>query len=168
MRPPATVTDPAPSRASSRRRSRRGSQFVEAGLALVPFCAVLFLVVDTAWGLWVKATLQHAVREGVRYGITGRTAGDAGQIASIKAVVQNQAMGLLSGDRASTLFVRFYDPATLAATGSNSAGNVLEVAVEGYPVTPLAPLLRSASVFSLTVRAADIIEPSPGGVAPAL
>jgi Flp pilus assembly protein TadG len=147
-------------------RSESGSQLVEAGLGLVAFCALIFLVIDTGWGVFVKATLQHAVAEGVRYGITGQTSGGLGQTASIEAVVQLHAMGLLNGSQAGTIAVRFYDPNTLAPTASNAGGNMLEVSVEGYQFTPLAPLLRSSSPISITARATDIIEPSPNGVAP--
>jgi Flp pilus assembly protein TadG len=149
-----------------RRRSERGSQLVEAGLALTVFCAMLFLVIDAGWTLFVKSTLQHAVAEGVRYGVTGRTAGGQGQVASIKAVVLSQAMGLLDSQQR-TLAVRFYDPDTLGQTAQNLSGNLVEVAVESYQLAPLAPLLRSSTPIPLTVRATDIIEPSPGGVAPA-
>jgi Flp pilus assembly protein TadG len=146
--------------------SESGSQLVEAGLGLTVFCALLFLVVDTGWGVFVKATLQHAVAEGVRYGVTGKTSGALGQTASIVAVVQLQAMGLLNGSQASTIAVTFYDPNTLAQTSSNAGGNILKVSVEGYQFTPLAPLLRSAAPISITASATDIIESSPGGVAP--
>jgi len=148
--------------------SELGSEFVEAGLSLLGFCALLFLVLDAGWGLFVKVTLQHAAAEGVRYGVTGRTAPGLGQTASIRTVVQSQAMGLLDSTQAGSIAIRFYDPVTLAPTASNAGGNLLEVSVENYQFTPLAPLLRSSAPISITVRASDIIEPSPGGVAPAI
>jgi Flp pilus assembly protein TadG len=149
-------------------RSELGSEFVEAGLALTVFCALLFLVIDTGWGLFVKVTLQHAAAEGVRYGVTGKTSGAQGQTASIRAVVQSQAMGLLNGSQSNTIAIRFYDPNTLAQTASNAGGNLLEVSIEGYQFTPFAPLLRSSAPVSITVRAADIVEPCLGGVPPAI
>jgi Flp pilus assembly protein TadG len=148
-------------------KRQRGSQLVEAGLAMLPLFAMVFLVIDISWGIWVKATLQHAVREAVRYAVTGQTQTGSGQTASIKAVAQTQAMGLLSGSQATTLHVRFYDSTSLAETSSNIGGNVVEVAVENFSMSPLAALLRSNDPYWLTVRAADIIEPSPGGIAPA-
>jgi Flp pilus assembly protein TadG len=148
------------------RRSESGSQLVEVGLGVTAFCALIFLVVDTGWGLFVKATLQHAVSEGVRYGITGQTSGQRGQSASIRAVVQANAMGLLDGAQSSTIYVRFFRPGNLAETTSNAGGNVLEVSVENYQFTPLAPLLRASAPVSITARATDIIQPSPGGIAP--
>ena len=143
------------------RRGRRGSQFVEAGLALLPFCALLLLVVDTGWGLFVKSTLQHAVREGVRFGITGRITDGVGHVSSIRSVVKNQAMGLLNGAQGAAIAVRFYDSGTLAVTGSSAGGNLLEVSVENYSFNPLGPLLRSNHAISITVRDADLMEPSP-------
>jgi Flp pilus assembly protein TadG len=149
-------------------RNQRGSQFVEAGLALVVFFALVFLALDAGWGLFVKVTLQHAVAAGVRYGVTGQTSEGLGHVASMRAVVQSHAMGLLNGSRAATVQIRFYDPATLAPTARNLGGNILEISVENYPITPLAPLLRSGVPIGVTVRAADLIEPSPGGVPPEL
>ena len=148
------------------RRRERGSQFVEAGLALLPFCALLLLVADVGWAVWVKATLQHAVREGARYGVTGQTADGLGQMASIRNVVKNHAMGLLNGDQAPTIAVRYYEPGSTSPTSSNAAGNVIEVSVEGYSLAPLAPLLRSSAAIAVTVRAADVLEQTKGGSPP--
>ena len=145
--------------------SRRGSQMVEAALAMIAFFGLMYLAIDTGWGLFVKATLQHAVAEGVRYAITGQTSGGNGQIASIESVVQTQAMGLLDS-QLGTLSVQFYNPVTLAQTNSNLSGNVVEVSIQNYQLTPLAPLLYSNAPISITVQATDILEPSPGGVPP--
>ena len=150
------------------KHGERGSQLVEAGLGLVIFCALLFLLIDVAWSLFVKVTLQHAVAEGVRYAITGQTASGAGQLASIKSCVQLNALGLLNGAQSAKVAVRFYDPKTLLPSAWNAGGNVVEVSVEDYQVTPLAPLLRSGAAVSVTVRAADILEPTPGGIPPPL
>jgi hypothetical protein len=141
---------------------------VEAALALIVFFALLFLVLDAGWTLFVKATLQHAVAEGVRYGVTSQTSGGMGQVASIKGIVQWHALGLLSGDQSGKIAVRFVDAGTLVETGNNIGGNVVEVSVENYQITPLAPLLRSSTPISVTVRAADLLEPSPGGIPPSL
>lgn len=145
---------------------RRGSQVVEAGLMMLPFLALGFMTMDAGWGIFVKATLQHAVREGVRYGVTGQVSGNNGQAASIEAVVVSQAMGLLSGGQTGTLSVQYLNPATLAPTSSNVGGNIVQVSVTNYMVTPLAPLLRSGAAIPVTVTGADVIEGSPGGIPP--
>jgi Flp pilus assembly protein TadG len=148
------------------RNPRRGSQLVEAGLMLIPFFAMAFMTIDTAWAIFVKATLQHAVREGVRYGVTGQVSGSLGQIASIEAVVQSNSLGLLTGAQSGALSVQFLDPGTLTTTSSNQGGNLVQVSVTNYQITPLAPLLRAATAVPLTVTSVDMIEGSPGGVAP--
>ncbi len=133
---------------------------------MLPFLALGFMTLDSAWAVLVRATLQHAVREGVRYGVTGQTSGNNGQIASIKAVAVSQAMGLLSGSQADTLSVTFLNPGTLTATTSNNGGNIVQVSVTGYQVAPLAPLLRPATALTVSVTAADVIEGSPDGIPP--
>jgi Flp pilus assembly protein TadG len=141
---------------------------VEAGLVLLPFFGLAFLAMDGAWAVFIKATLQHAVREGVRYAVTGQTQSGIGQIDSIKAVVKDSALGLLDTSQAGKLFVRFLNPSTLAATNSNDAGNLVEVSVEDFEITPMAPLFHSAAPVHVTVRSADRLESFPGGVPPAL
>lgn len=149
-----------------RKNRRRGSQLVEAGLMLIPFFAMAFMTIDTAWAIFVKATLQHAVREGVRYGVTGQVSNGNGHIESIKKVVQSNSLGLLKGSQSSTLSVQFLDPGTLTTTSNNQGGNLVQVSVTNYQITPLAPLLRAATAVPVTVTSVDMIEGSPGGVAP--
>ena len=148
------------------RSGRRGSQAVEFGLMMIPFLALVFMTLDGAWALLIKATLQHAVQEGVRYGITGQVSGNLGQIASIKSVVQSKSMKLLTGSQSGTLSVQFLNGTTLLPTASNVGGNLVKVSVTGYKISPLAPLLRSATPISVTITAADKIEGSPGGIPP--
>jgi Flp pilus assembly protein TadG len=125
---------------------------------LIPFLAMAFMAMDTAWALFVKATLEHAVHEGVRYGVTGQVSGNLSSAASIEAVVQQQSMGLLSGSQSGALSVQFLDPATLATTSSNQSGNLVQVSITNYQIAPLAPLLRSATAIPVNVSALDIIE----------
>ena len=148
-----------------RNNRRRGSQFVEAGLMMLPFLALVFMTMDAGWAVFVKATLQHAVREGVRYGVTGLVAPNDGQAASIEAITIRQAMGLLDSQQ-ETLHVQYLDPVTFAPS-SNAGGNIVQVSVTNYMITPLAPLLRSGNAIPVNVTAADVIEGSPNGVPPA-
>ncbi|MFN7997533.1 MAG: TadE/TadG family type IV pilus assembly protein [Bryobacteraceae bacterium] len=153
-------------------RSReRGATVVEMGLTLLPLCGFVFLILDMAWAFFAKATLQNAVREGVRYAITGQTMTGKGQDASIKTVVQQNAMGLLSGSSgASLISIQYYLPDTLqpvSGLNSNQGGNVVQVAVTGYSLPPLGPILRNPAALSLGAQAWDRMEGSPGGVAPA-
>jgi Flp pilus assembly protein TadG len=146
-----------------RKRRERGSQFVEAGLMLVPFLALAFLALDAGWAVFIKATLQHAVREGTRYAVTGQTQNGLGQSASIQAVVKQYALGLLDGGQANTLTINCWNPAKAKpspadATQCGVGGNVVEVSVQSYQISPLASLLRPANPVPVTVSAADIVE----------
>jgi Flp pilus assembly protein TadG len=143
-----------------RRNGQRGSQLVEAGFMLVPFLALAFLVLDEGWAIFVKATLQTAVREGTRYAVTGQSAG------SIQTVVQQYALGLLSGSQESTLVINCWNPVNAQPNPADTTqcgvgGNIVEVSVEGYQISPLAPLLRSSIPVAVTVSAADLIEGTP-------
>jgi Flp pilus assembly protein TadG len=149
----------------------RGSQTIELALVLLPLCAIVFLILDIAWAFYVKSTLQNAVREGVRYAVTSQTMTGLGQDASIKSVVQQNAMGLLSGTtNAALITIQYYLPNTLAPVSglnSNQGGNIVEVYVQSYSLPPLGPILRNPTPLSLGAQAYDRMEGSPGGVPPA-
>jgi len=61
----------------------------------------MFVLADSAWAIFVKSTLEYAVRAGVRQGITitgtQATAANSNQTAMVKSIVQQNALGLLSG-----------------------------------------------------------------------
>lgn len=84
-------------RPSSRRRRQRGSQILEYTLVLLPALGFLFLILDVAWAVYSRSTLQYAVAQGVRYAVTSQTIGTMGQRASIQTVVQLNAFGRLNG-----------------------------------------------------------------------
>ena len=175
------ISRPEQPRLSPRVRPR-GSTLVECTFILLIFLGLLFLLMDLGWSLFVKATLQHAVRSGLRYAITNQQQTETdpntgqqvtlGQVDSIKQVVQRQSMGLLSdGDLGAYVHVDFYQPnggAPTAVTGigSNNGGNVVIVSIQGFPITPMAPLLRSTKSVPVTVQAGDLLEPQPSGPPP--
>ena len=144
---------------------------MELSLVLLPLCALVFLILDMAWAFYVKATLQNAVREGVRYAVTSQTITGLGQDASIKTIVQQNAMGLLSGSAGAALInIQYYLPNTLAPVSglnSNQGGNIVEVYVQGYSLSPLGPILRNRAALSLGAQSFDRMEGSPGGIPPA-
>lgn len=141
---------------------------VEMSLALVPFMACVLLVMDVALAIFCKASLQYAVREGVRYAVTGQTLTGKGQDFSIQSVVQQNAMGFLAGSAGiAKIAIRYYTPDTLTATASNAGGNIVEISVEGFGWNPLTSLLHSGDPITMTVRSSDRMESSPNGVPPA-
>lgn len=169
-----------------RRNRQRGVELIEFTLVLLPLLGFIFLVMDLGWAVFKRATLQYAVREGCRYAVTNQVQnltdvnGNAyGAIDSIKWVVQQRAEGLLghaATDPGYALIqVRYYNPdsslttaltlATSCATNTgqppNWSGNLVEVSVEGFSASPLAPLLRSAKPLIFTARSSDRMEGNP-------
>jgi len=157
---------------------------IEATFCLMAFVAIIFLIMDLSWAVFAKLTLQNAVRAGVRYAVTSQTSGSLGQVASIRKVVEQQAMGFLTDAQASSLVnVCFYSvtppsPSSLgcgtsALAGStgpaNTGGNLVIVSITSYPVSPFAPLYRNATPVTLSVQSGDLIESSgSSGVPPTL
>jgi Flp pilus assembly protein TadG len=140
---------------------------VELPLVLIPLVALWVAIIDFSLGIFLKATFQHAAREGVRYAVTSRTEPGLGHDASIKAAVQRNAMGFLSGEEgAGRIHIRYFVPGALTETQSNAGGNIVEVSVEGYTWNWIAPVLRSATPLSITARSSDRMEATPGGGTP--
>src|SRR5437899_1976358 len=129
-------------RRGSRRSRRKGAEIVEASLIIVPLFGLIFLSLDLSMVIFVRSTLQHAVREGVRYAITGANSPGPCHDDSIKTIVKNNALGLLNSTTASAaIHVHFQNPVTGAVT-NNDRGNIVQVSVEGYQFLPLAPYQR--------------------------
>lgn len=148
------------------RVQRRGAGIVELALILFPLMALFCAIVDISLAIFVRNTLQHAVREGVRYAVTSRVRTGMGHDDSIKAAVKDAAAGLLTGTQASTIHVRYYVPGTLVETPSNLGGNIVEVSVENYTWSWRFPFLGSFSPLNFEVRSSDRMEPSPAGTPP--
>ena len=152
---------------------------LEGGLVFVPFFALMFGIVDYGMAIFLRNTFQHATREGARYAVTFQTMSGMGQDASIKAVVQDAAMGFLNGTTGANMIkIKYYKttcppaPTTCVLLGedttptANQPGSVVEISIEGYTWGVVAPLLRSANPIPLTARSSDRMESLPGGVAP--
>jgi Flp pilus assembly protein TadG len=150
------------------RNREKGSELVEFGLTIVPMLGFIFLIVDLSWMIFAQVTLQSAVRDGVRYAITSQTQAGTGQDASIKAVVQASSMGFLAGANGlAKIYIHYYNPITLASTSSNAGGNIVEVGITGFAVSPFGPVLRSGTPITITANASDRMESSPPGGPPA-
>jgi len=151
--------------------SEGGSTTVEFALVLIPLLAFVFLLMDTSWLIFARATLQHAAREGVRFGVTGQIVAPATCLGdSIRQVVITNAFGFVPSSKAASMVtITYYNPSTLAVetgSGSTAGGNVLQVAITGLNIASLAPVWRSASPISLGAAAADVLESPPNGILP--
>ena len=145
----------------SKRNSRKGAQIVEASLIATALFGLTFLLLDVSMAIFLKSTFQHAVREGVRLGVTGYTNGGTCQDDTIKAAVKKNAIGFLSSASASSkIHVHFMSPVDGSVT-DNAPGNIIAVTVEGYQYRPLALFQRSGAPL-ISARAYDVMEPYPG------
>jgi Flp pilus assembly protein TadG len=165
-----------------KRSSRRGNTILELALILTPMFALLLAIVELSLPIFKKSTFQAAVREGVRYGITYQTTYNGtiygSQTAAIKAVVQTNAMGFLAGTTGSNqIYVKYYLPVSpftdvTNGTTPNADGNILEVSVQGYTHSWIAPIAWvygpthfqvTGTPLSIAASSADRLESLPVG-----
>jgi hypothetical protein len=136
-----------------RTRNQRGNALVEGAVVIVPFLAMFFGLMDFSMAVFLKNTMQFAVRQGVRYAITSQVQdngnwekynsdndyegnnGNHGHDGSVKNVVIRNAFGYFhyltpSGtgrpcSGRSCIQIDYFDPVSLAlVTGVGSnAGN---------------------------------------------
>lgn len=129
--------------------------------------AMIVAIFDYSMVIMTRSTLQHAVREGLRYAITYQTMAGMSHDTSIRQVVKNNSLGFLSSvdgsENPCKICIRYYDPNTLSYTNANAPGNVVEVAVENYTWYWIAPLMRSGTPLQISVRASDRMETLPPG-----
>jgi Flp pilus assembly protein TadG len=163
---------------SARRERRSGSAMLEAAFTILPTFALIFAFVDYGLLIFRWATLQNAVREGCRYAITFQTATGQGQDASIEAVVQQFAMGMVkTTDNPQDIFVKYYSTSNLNSaigSGGNVPGNIVEVSVQGISWSWIAPLsgsygggvpfFRSTTPIALNIYSSDILGGFPAGL----
>ncbi|MBV9771024.1 MAG: pilus assembly protein [Bryobacterales bacterium] len=163
---------------SPKNARRSGNAIIEGVFTILPTFALIFGFLDFGLVLYHWATLQNAVREGCRYAITFQTANNAGQDASIEAVVQQYAMGLVTtADSPQHIFVKYYSTSNLntpIASGGNVPGNIVEVSVQNVSwawIAPLSgsfgggvPFFRDLTPITLNVYSSDILGGYPAGV----
>ena len=155
------------SKASGRRHC--GSAVVEFAIAASLFFMLLFSIIDFSYLFWVNLTMQHAVREGTRYAVTGRSDLDpdpnpsaTDRCNAATAKIRDESMGLF--DRlSSTVVFKTVNAATGATTtlGGSScygAGQIIMIQVlcEAEPLSPFAraffPLGKYTFSVSSTMR----------------
>jgi hypothetical protein len=152
---------------------------------------MILVLLNIAWAVFAKATLQYAVRSAVRNGITitgtQTTAANSDLTAMVKDLVQQRSMGLLRGASGrQKIKVHYFQPpapgssAPAVDVSGQSNGNtplyIMQVSVENFALPALIPRIYNwkqpvdKSPTTINAVAADLIEPSrdvpPIGVAP--
>lgn len=163
---------------SSRSRAQRGSEILEFTLALLPVLGFLFLLLDVAWAVYTRSSLQYAVAQGVRYAITSQTMNGLGQKDSIRTVVQRSAFGRLGAASTdpgwSKIQVHFYLPNGTDVSntpGGNGEQNgvypLVEVSVESFSQSSFMPTIKMPGLGTMfnpivmSARAWDRMEAPP-------
>jgi Flp pilus assembly protein TadG len=160
-----------------RKHKQRGAEMLEFTLVLLPVLGFLFLLLDVAWAVYSRSTLQYAVAQGVRYAVTSQTMSGLGQKDSIRTVVQRNAFGKLGANSSdpswANIQVHFYrqDGTDVSNTaGGNGPYNgqlpLVEVSVESMSQKMLMPIVRMPGLGTLSpiimaARAWDRMEASP-------
>jgi hypothetical protein len=159
---------------------RKGAELIEFTLVFLPMLAMLFVLLDLTWIIFVQATMVRAVRIGVRTGITltaSQMVGGACLTDTVKGIVQQNGLGFLKGTSGLAFInVSYYLPpapgSNAAATdvssltSGNAPGNIMQVSVTNYSLAALLPRIFSwkqaadKSAFVFTASSADLIEPS--------
>ena len=142
---------------STRRLKRSsGSAIVEGAFVLLPTLAFIIGILDIGLMTYRFTTVQGAVREASRYAITfaRQTVGgnQLGQDASIKKVVEQYAMGIVTtSDDPVHIFVKYYTPTNMNteipfASGGNVPGNLVEVSVDNLSYTGVFSLYAGQTI----------------------
>jgi Flp pilus assembly protein TadG len=173
---------PSPSRL--RKQRQRGTEMLEFTLVILPVLGFVFLLLNVAWAVYSRATLQYAVSQGVRYAITSQTISGLGQKDSIRTVVQRNAFGNLGANSTSPAWaniqVHFYLPDGTDVSnvvGGNGLQNgiypLVEVSVESITKNNLLPTVKMPGLGTLSgivmsARSWDRMEASPSTGPPAM
>lgn len=143
-----------------RRGGRSGQSMVEFALTFLLFISMVLGFGQMGLTLWIKTTLHHAVREGVRYAITGATKGALGHDASIRQKVMIASAGLIKPAQADSLIQIEYFDQSGAPTALNEGGNTIVLSVKEFPIPWLvaAPISPLGDGISVSVSAVDRLE----------
>ena len=151
-------------------RGKKGQTIIETVLILIILLGLLFAIVDLALMLFANLAMQHAVREGARYAITGRTdldPDDSRRLAVIQKI-KNSSIGLCNKSTCNIYFYSLdgteipYDPEDPQHSDVGGPGEVIIVEVRDYAWSLLTPFLRPFfpdGKYTFTVKATMRNEP---------
>ena len=145
----------------------RGSTLVEFAIVAPVFFLLMLAIVDFGVLFWANLTMQHAVREGARYAVTGQSNldPDTAQQYRYRAVIQqikNNSMGIY--DRVNPTLVvtvnsgtpqTYGDPTAYSTSMFGGPGDVVVLQLNcTWPVmTPLIQPFFSGGVYRFSVAA---------------
>ena len=132
-----------------RARAENGAALLEFSLVAMVFLLLVFGIIDFSRLFQAWTTVQHAAREGARYGVTGRTDCDIAaddRLACIEYVAKESTNGLSGAPDNVTVSVRSWEyPEYAAPPTGGSAGeqcDAFEVGV-AYDFNFAAPIIAN-------------------------
>lgn len=156
-------------------KKRDGQTTIEFALAALLLLGLLFVILDVAMLFFVNLTMQHAVREGTRYAVTGRNDGFADWRTALTAKIREQSMGLYDKnlnvpkepqikiiDQSSVTFPN-YTGGSLFTGDSGVPQQTLVVSLT-YKWRVITPFLKPAfpgGIYTFTVKSTMKTEPFP-------
>ncbi len=151
---------------------QRGVETVELAILLPVFLFLLFGVIDFARLMFTQTSLQHAMREGGRYGVTGGRLDDPNdpktkqsRIESIKAVVAQAATGI-EIDKADISVSSGQPAGPQVPNSAGNAGDILTISLRYRfePITPMLSQFFDDGAYKFTVSTSFKNEPFPPSV----
>jgi Flp pilus assembly protein TadG len=119
-----------------RRLRERGVAVVEFAFAAILFFTVLFAIVDFSYLFFANLTMQHAVREGARYAVTGQSGLDptpqgTAQDRCDAAVqrIREQSMGLYDRMTPTVVFKTVNADGSITPVACTSANQIIVISV---------------------------------------
>ncbi len=153
---------PVQRKVKKNRSRQRGNTILESAFVMTPFFVLLLGVVDFSTTIFLKSTLQNSVNQAVQFAVTAQTLPGLCHEASIRKVLQDNSLGLLSRANEKLINVNYYSLSDLSRPISGprgtNAGNVVEVSVNNYAWSWLGPIGGSGNPALITVFAADRME----------
>lgn len=126
----------------------RGVAIVEFAFAAILFFTLVLSIIDWSYLFFTNLTMQHAVREGARYAVTGQSGLDPGgggdRCAAARERIRLEAMGMYEQTGSTTIFKTIDAAGNITTLGGGScygAGQVIIIQVDSA-VSPLTPFVR--------------------------
>src|SRR3990172_11341519 len=119
-------------------RNKKGQTMVEFALIGILLFGLVFAVIDFGYMFYVNLTMQHAVREGARYAITGSSSLDPGGVrASVIQKIKNSSVGLCDKYTCTFTFVTLNSNPNDPNVGEPSELITIRVAYSWPLLTPI-------------------------------
>lgn len=154
------------------RRDDKGQVLVEFALVTFVLLSVIFAIVDLAFMFYVNLTMQHAVREGSRYAVTGQSDAGSDRTSSVIKRIRDNSNGLYDKNLHSpkdpqfsvitpsqVSFTNYSGTPTNGTPGTSNDIVVVSLTYTGKLLTPLLKPFFPDGQYTFTVRSTMRNEP---------